>query len=162
MKSKIYTAEEAVKLIKPGSTVGISGFVGTGHPEEISKAVEESFLKTGVPNNLTLTFGASQSDARTNCGLNRWCKEGLVKKIIAGHFNLQVDLANLINEEKVEAYAVPQGVMIHLFRAIGGRKPGVITTVGMKTFADPRNGGGSLNKRSQEKIVELVQLGGKE
>ena len=51
MKNKVMTAEEAVKLIKPGDTVAVSGFIGMGHPEEISKAVEDSFLKTGSPNN---------------------------------------------------------------------------------------------------------------
>ena len=54
MKNKVMTAEEAVKLIKPGDTVAVSGFIGMGHPEEISQAVENSFLKTGSPNNLTM------------------------------------------------------------------------------------------------------------
>jgi len=145
LKNKVMSAEEAVQLIKPGATVGVSGFLGMGHPEEISKAVEESFLKSGVPNNLTLVYGASQNDGKSNWGLNRWCKEGLIS-----------------NQEKVEAYAVPQGVMMHLFRAIGGKKPGVITHVGLKTFADPRETGGRLNKRSQGEVVKLIELEGKE
>ena len=156
------TAEEAIKFIKPGATVAVSGFIGMGHPEEISQAVEESFLKTGSPNNLTLTYGASQNDGKSNWGLNRWCKEGLISKIIAGHFNLQPDMVKLINQEKVDAYAVPQGVMMHLYRAIGGKKPGVITHVGLKTFADPRETGGRLNNRSKEEIVKLIELEGKE
>ena len=156
------TAKEAVKLIPCGATVAISGFVGMGHPEEISKAVEESFLTSGVPNHLTLTYGASQNDGKSNWGLNRWCKEGLISRIIAGHFNLQPDMIQLINQEKVEAYAVPQGVMMHLYRAIGGKKPGVITPVGLKTFADPRETGGRMNKRSQTEIVKLIELEGKE
>lgn len=156
------TAEEAVKLIKPGATVAVSGFIGMGHPEEISKAVEESFLKNGVPNNLTLTYGASQNDGKSNWGLNRWCKEGLITKIIAGHFNLQPDMVKLINQEKVEAYAIPQGVMMHLYRAIGGKKPGVFTHVGLKTFADPRETGGRLNNRSKGEVVKLIELEGKE
>jgi propionate CoA-transferase len=133
-----------------------------GHPEEISKAVEESFLKNGVPNNLTLTYGASQNDGKSNWGLNRWCKEGLISKIIAGHFNLQPDMVKLINQEKVEAYAIPQGVMMHLYRAIGGKKPGVFTHVGLKTFADPRETGGRLNNRSKGEVVKLIELEGKE
>ena len=162
MKNKVMTAEEAVKLIKPGATVAVSGFIGMGHPEEISKAVEESFLKNGVPNNLTLTYGASQNDGKSNWGLNRWCKEGLITKIIAGHFNLQPDMVKLINQEKVEAYAIPQGVMMHLYRAIGGKKPGVFTHVGLKTFADPRETGGRLNNRSKGEVVKLIELEGKE
>ena len=156
------TAKEAVKLIPCGATVAISGFVGMGHPEEISKAVEESFLTSGVPNHLTLTYGASQNDGKSNWGLNRWCKEGLISRIIAGHFNLQPDMIQLINQEKVEAYAVPQGVMMHLYRAIGGKKPGVITPVGLKTFADPRETGCRMNKRSRTEIVKLIELEGKE
>ena len=162
MKNKVMTAEESVKLIKSGATVAISGFIGMGHPEEVSKAVEESFLKNGTPNNITLAYGASQNDGKSNWGLNRWCKEGLISKIIAGHFNLQPDMPKLINQEKVEAYAVPQGVMMHLFRAIGGKKPGVITHVGLKTFADPRETGGRLNNRSKDEIVKLIELEGKE
>lgn len=162
MKNKVMTAEEAVKLIKPGATVAVSGFIGMGHPEEISKAVEESFLKNGIPNNLTLTYGASQNDGKSNWGLNRWCKEGLISKIIAGHFNLQPDMVKLINQEKVEAYAIPQGVMMHLYRAIGGKKPGVFTHVGLKTFADPRETGGRLNNRSKGEVVKLIELEGKE
>jgi len=156
------TAAEAVRLIKPGDTVAVSGFIGMGHPEEISKAVEESFLKTGLPHSLTLTYGASQNDGKSNWGLNRWCKEGLLKRIIAGHFNLQPDMVKLINEEKVEAYAIPQGVMMHLFRAIAGKKPGVITHVGLKTFADPRETGGRLNSISKAEVVKLIELDGQE
>ncbi len=162
MVNKIMTAEEAIKFIKPGATVAISGFIGMGHPEEISKAVEDSFLKTGTPNNLTLTYGASQNDGKSNWGLNRWCKVGLISKIIAGHFNLQPDMIKMINAEQCEAYAIPQGVMMHLYRAIGGKKPGVITHVGLKTFADPRETGGRLNKRSTGEVVKLIELEGKE
>ena len=68
----------------------------------------------------------------------------------------------MINAEQCEAYAIPQGVMMHLFRAIGGKKPGVITHVGLKTFVDPRETGGSLNKRSKAEVVKLIELEGKE
>ena len=71
-------------------------------------------------------------------------------------------MVKLINQEKVEAYAIPQGVMMHLYRAIGGKKPGVITHVGLKTFADPRETGGRLNNRSQAEVVKLIELENKE
>ena len=74
--AKFMSADEAVKLIKTGDTVGISGFVGMGHPEELSKAIEKRFLETGEPRDLTMTFGASQNDGKSNWGLNRWGKEG--------------------------------------------------------------------------------------
>lgn len=162
MLHKVITATEAALLIKSGNTIGTSGFIMTGVAEEVFQAVEKRFLETGEPRDLTLTFGASQSNPQTNSGLNRWCKETMLKCVIGAHFNLQKDLAELISREKIEAYCIPQGVLMHLFRAIGGRKPGVLSSVGLKTFVDPRVEGGRLNKRSTAEIVELHTLGGKE
>src|SRR5271169_6054266 len=39
------SAEQAVNLVKSGDTVTMSGFVGMGHPEEISAAMEKKFLE---------------------------------------------------------------------------------------------------------------------
>jgi propionate CoA-transferase len=86
----------------------------------------------------------------------------LLARVIAGHLNLQKDMAALVNENKVEAWNFPQGVMMHLFRAIGSGKPGVITHVGLKTFVDPRVNGGKLNSRTTEDLVEVIRLGGKD
>jgi propionate CoA-transferase len=51
----LMSADEAVKLIKAGGTIAISGFVGMGHPEEISKGIEGMFLETAEPGDRTLT-----------------------------------------------------------------------------------------------------------
>jgi propionate CoA-transferase len=160
--AKFMSAEEAVKLIKNGDTVATSGFVGMGHPEEMSKAVEKSFLETGEPNNLTLTFGASQNDGKSNWGLNRWAKEGLLKKVVSGHWALQPDMIKLAVANKIEAYNIPQGVILHVWRATAGKKPGIITHVGLKTFVDPRETGGKLNSISHEEYVRLMEIDGKE
>ena len=160
--AKFMSAEEAIKLIKNGDTVATSGFVGMGHPEELSKAVEKSFLETGQPNNLTLTFGASQNDGKSNWGLNRWAKEGLLKKVVSGHWALQPDMIKLAVANKIEAYNLPQGVILHVFRATAGKKPGIITHIGLKTFVDPRETGGKLNSISHEEYVRLMEIDGKE
>lgn len=162
MKNKVVSAQHAVSLIKSGDTVASSGFIAMGHPAELTEALEKRFLDTGEPCNLTLAFGASQNDGKSWWGLNRFAREGFVKKIIAGHYGLQPDLVKMIIENKIEAYNIPQGVMMHLYRAIAGKKPGVITHVGLRTFADPRETGGRLNDISKEEVVKLIEVEGNE
>ena len=159
--NKLCTAEEAVKLIKDGSTIGICGFVGFMHPEEISLAIEKEFLENNHPRDLTLLYAAGQGDYKER-GMNRYRHEGMVKRVIAGHMGLVPEIGKLINENKIEAYNFPQGVITHLFRDIAAGKPCTITHVGLKTLADPRNQGGKLNEKTTEELVELTELYGRE
>jgi propionate CoA-transferase len=160
-KSKVMSVQDAVKLIKPGDTVAVSGFVGLAHPEEITKEIEKSFLETGSPNNLTLYYSAGQGDGKDKA-MNHFAHEGLVKRVIGGHWNMAPKLGRLAIENKCEAYNFPQGVLLHLLRNIAGGKPGVFSHVGLKTFADPRVEGGKLNEVTKEDLVEVIQLAGKE
>lgn len=41
--SKIISLEQAVSMIKDGDKIGIGGFIGSGHPQEFSVGIEESF-----------------------------------------------------------------------------------------------------------------------
>ena len=49
MNSKIITAREAANLIKDGDSVVVGGFVGSGHPEALTAAVEERFIEEQHP-----------------------------------------------------------------------------------------------------------------
>ena len=157
----IISAAEAAKFVQDGMTFVTTGFVACEMPESLNKALEKSFLETGHPRDLTLFYAAAQGN-RDGSGADHFAHEGMLKRVIGGHYNMVPELGKLIFDNKLEAYNLPQGTLSELCRDIAAHKVGTITHVGMNTFCDPRLQGGKLNDVTKEDIVEVVNIAGEE
>ncbi len=159
--SKVISAEEASKLIPNEATVACTGF-GLGMvPEEVYLAIRKRFDETGSPKNLTFTWTAGNGDGKGR-GANCFGVEGLIKRLVAGFIGNNPDICELIYENKMEAYALPQGVIAQLYREIAAKRPGLITKVGLGTYVDPRYEGAKLSPYTTEDYVELMNIKGEE
>jgi len=161
MKNKIVSAAEAAAVIRAGDTVSVSGFVGIGTPDELLAAIERRFLDTGEPAGLTLVFAAAPGDSGER-GLNRLAHPGLVRRGVGGHWALVPKLGKMAVDNEIEAYNLPLGCIAQLYRDIAARRPGLVSRVGLRTFVDPRLGGGKINERTTEDLVSLVTIEGAE
>jgi acyl CoA:acetate/3-ketoacid CoA transferase len=162
---KVVTREELVSILAElpeGATVGTCG-AGGGllEPDTVLSCFEEAFLTHSRPNNLTLVHALGLGDKQRK-GVNRFAHEGMVRRVIGGHWVWSPKMLSMSQENRIEAYCLPGGVIMHLFREIGAGRPGLYTHVGLGTFADPRQQGGRCNEVTTEEIVELLQIDGKD
>ncbi|MGY8523908.1 acyl CoA:acetate/3-ketoacid CoA transferase [Paracidovorax citrulli] len=171
---QVITAEQAAALVQDNWTVASAGFVGAGHAEAVTEALEARFVASGLPRDLTLVYSAGQGD-RGARGVNHFGNAGMTATIVGGHWRSATRLATLAMAEQCEGYNLPQGVLTHLYRAIAGGNPGVMTKIGLHTFVDPRTAlderyhGGAINQRARDAIgagranwVEAVEFRGDE
>ncbi|MBO6359621.1 acyl CoA:acetate/3-ketoacid CoA transferase [Enterococcus casseliflavus] len=162
MVDKRITAIEAASIIQDNDTVCTVAMTLVGASESILKAIENRFDKSNSPKNLTILHSCGQSDRKD--GLQHLAHEGLVKRIIGSHWGLQPKWMNLISENKVEAYCMPQGQIAQLYSSMACGLPGKISKVGLGTFIDPRVESGKMNEltKNLEDLISVESIQGEE
>lgn len=159
---KLIPSSLVPSLIPDGGTILSTGITLGGFAEEAFMEIERSFLETGRPRGLTQYWQASVGDMQTR-GFSHMCHEGLLVKAVGGHIaGCGKAMTEFCRDNKAAIYNWPQGVCVALLHAIAAKTPGVVTKIGLKTFMDPRHGGGRMNTAATEDLIELVELGGEE
>jgi propionate CoA-transferase len=159
---KIISADEVGPLIADGATLFLGGLAMTSLAEEVLKGLEQSFLASGHPRQLT-TWACGAIGNSGSGGMVHFAHPGMIKRTVAGHFGQTgKEMMKMVFDGEVEAYNFPQGSLSHLTRHIAARTPGLLTKVGLGTFVDPRLEGGKLNQSCSEDLVRLVEFGGEE
>lgn len=161
--SKLMTAAQVAEQVHDGDFLCSSGVQLITVAEELLKALENRFLETGSPKNLTFMNGGGQGvPGVLDLGLTHVAHKGMIKRYIASHFSSNKAMMELAANNEIEIYNMPQGVTAHMHRAAAAGKKGELTKVGLKTFIDPRQCGGKLNDVTTEDIVHLVNVQGEE
>jgi len=161
--SKIISLEQAAALIKDNDVVATTASSGlAGLPEELIVGIGNRFKKEEHPRNITFINGSGIGINSEGRGMDHLAYEGLVKRVISGHIGFSHRMSRFIAEEKVEGYLYPQGVITQIWRSTAGKKPGVITKVGLGTYVDPRKQGAKANSITTEDLISVVELNGEE
>lgn len=158
----VMSAKEAVSYIEDNATLAVCGAGGgIADPVVLIEALKDRYLETQSPKNLTLWHTTGLGD-RADRGMSPLAQKGLVKRAIGGHWGQSPRLAEMAQENEIEAYNFPQGVMSQLVRSSAAGHPGILSHVGLQTFVDPRNQGGKLNECTKEDLIRLMEIDGKE
>ena len=164
--ANVISAAEAVELMHDGMTLGVSGFGAFSSPDTILDAMGRSFREKGSPKALTIVSGVAPGDfMEDGCGLSKVKDDGIIDTLIASHLRMSPAIGRACSENKIAAYTMPLGIYGQLMAAIGGHRPGIITHVGLNTYADPRQEGCRINDRAKEQgreIVRLMEIDGKD
>ena len=159
---KFMTAGQAAILVPDGAHLAVLGSGGgVLEADLVYEALERRFLDTGSPSGLTVTAACGFGD-KGRGGISRFAHEGMLRRFIGGHWAWSPQMQKLALENRIEAYNLPQGVLVSSYRELAARRAGLVTKTGLHTFVDPRLGGGQVNARTQKPLVELLRLQGEE
>jgi propionate CoA-transferase len=158
---RVVTLEEAVSYVHDHDTVMIGGS-GGGHavPEALIVALGKHFEQRSTPKQITLFHPVGIGD-NVSQGVGHLGHPDMVKRIVTGALVNSPIFQKLAEENKVEAYTLPQGALSQLVREMAAGRPGLITQTGMHTFIDPRQNGGRQSECAADSLVELIDLDGK-
>lgn len=127
MKS-IVSANEAISLIKEGSSVMVGGFLECGAPDVLIDELVNQNTK-----NLTLI---SNDTTYPHADKGKLIVNKQVKKLITSHIGTNPETGRQMHDGELEVELVPMGTLIEKIRAKGTGLGGVLTPTGVGTVLE--------------------------
>ena len=166
---RIMTADAAAALVPDGATVTVSAASGLGCPDAVLAAIGRRFEASGHPKRITTLHPIAAGDMWGIKGIDHLAKPGLLGRIIAGSYPSGPSSAEppaiwrMIEADAIPAYNVPSGILFDMHREAAAKRPGVLTKVGLDTFADPKRQGCAMNaSAAAAPIVRHVEFEGED
>lgn len=162
MNSKVIEIDAAIDMVRTGHTVAVGGSGSLLQvPDGLLAALARRYHAAKEPRGLTIVHSMGLGD-NADRGLERLADSGLVRRLIGSHYGHNPKLGAMIGAGEVEAFALPAGAVTLLYREIAGGRPGLITSVGLGTYVDPRVEGGRMNHVTEGSVVEVIEVAGSE
>ena len=164
---KVTGAYDAAACIRDGATVAVCGIVSLVAAESVLSALGRRFRETGRPRALTLVSpNRTGVTAPRAFGFDHLAQPGLVSRLITSTFNAKdsPEWAAMAERGDFAAYSFPMGVLLRWVRECAARSPGLLTTVGLGTYADPGSGCAAMEvspATQPQDIVSSVEVGGR-
>ena len=145
---KLISIEEFQKYIRNYNNFTVTGFRWSGTPQLLLRSIRESFDHYGKPNNVTIIFTSSATDP----GIDHLAHPDLLSCSYGSYYGSIPKIRQLVENNLISGYSLPQGQLSLLFREIARGSPGLISKVGMNTYVDPLLNGGKLN--TEQKMMQ--------
>ena len=151
----VMSAEEAVKHVKPGSSLMVGGFNYGGVPYTLIDALVEQ--ETGDLHLISNDTLYANDEHPEGIGHGKLVVKRRCRKVTASHIGLNRETQRLYNEGKLELELVPQGTFVERIRSGGFGLGGFLTPTGVGTIHE--EGKQVLEVGGKKYILELPQRG---
>jgi propionate CoA-transferase len=166
MLQKVSSVGDSLDPIHDNSVVAISGFNLAATPEHLILKLYERYERSGHPNKLFLiceSLPAVPGRALDHVSERLYLAKDrdFLSGVLIPFFGFSPWSQKLVEENLVEAYSWPIGVVAYWFREIASGRPGLITKIGIDTLLDPRKEGGALNQSATERMrcrVKIIEI----
>ncbi len=141
---RFMTARDAAALVPDGAVCLSTGMAGNGRCSAMFRALRTRFQDNGSPRDLTwIAVGGQGGRGKAPGTVEELGLPGLVTRFIAGHTETARSLLALAEAEELELHVLPQGEMVFCLEAQARGEQEVLSSTGLGTFLDPREGRGS-------------------